>query len=106
MRVLDPQPPYTPQQEESSTTMPATILTPGDDVHVLYISMRHGDNVTLHLSQSDARSSLAGYCREFWDEAVPGTAGPAPDDDEQVIGTYFVHVADESYSIMSAALPG
>jgi len=84
--------------------MPEIILTQGDEVYVLFIEFKHGESVTLHLSESDARGSLAGYCREFWDEAVPD-AGLAPDDDEQVIQMYFLHVQDESYTIRPAAMP-
>ena len=45
-------------------------------VHVLQISHRHGDNISVHFTRSSADAALAGFCREWWkhelgDEVMP-----------------------------------
>jgi hypothetical protein len=87
--------------------------SPEPDVHILTVRQKHEDVVTLHASEADAMSSLAGYAREFWRE-ITGTASArvsgvpdSPDglDDDTVISTYFDHYEGESYGIVPASLP-
>jgi len=74
---------------------------------VLIISHRHGYDATAHPGEQDARTALAGFARQWWDEiadydgrATPGVTFPAPDEDEETIRIYFDHQADEDYLII------
>lgn len=74
-------------------------------------SHRHGDGITLHLTEEAARDALAEIARLDWWEIrcrgpqCPATgctgipANPATLDRDEAIAAYFAHQPDESYSI-------
>ncbi|MFF5265540.1 hypothetical protein ACFY4C_42265 [Actinomadura viridis] len=90
---------------------PRVTLSPALDAHVLTISHRHGDDTTVHLGHEDARSALAEYARQWWDEITGGRpvgGGDIPQspdglDDDTVITIYFRR-DDEDYSITEATM--
>lgn len=76
------------------------LLSDGD-VWVLTIDHRHGSDTTVHRSEAGARKWLAGYVREWWDDAVVRGGAPAepPEDDDEAVELYFDTVTDELFTL-------
>lgn len=85
-------------------TAPQVPPSPAPDIHVLTISHR----TTLHTSPEAARSALAGYARQWWNE-ITG-AGNVPQsadalDDDTAIHIYFDRQGDKDCTITEATMP-
>lgn len=83
-----------------------------DCLFVLMIEHRHGTDLWVHQTEAGARQSLVAWCREWWNIEMHGrfkepgagpenmeTWGPAPDDDDKLMATYFEAVEDEHWTI-------
>jgi len=69
-------------------------------IHVLVIDHEHGQNITVHPTDEDARKTLYEYVEENWD-----LGDFIPDDEGEAIDKYFEDAAgrgfghSESYSL-------
>jgi hypothetical protein len=76
-------------------------------VWVLAIDHRHGTDITAYGSEEAARSALAAYVDQWWEELADRDAGTLepPDDRDEMIDNYFEAAAEwsepESYRLES-----
>lgn len=75
------------------------------DVWTLEIWHRHGNDITVHVSEADAKAMLLSYVEEWWQREIPDseTRPPTPD---QLIELYFAFVGREGYEIRKTSLYG
>lgn len=69
-------------------------------VWVLAIDHRHGTNLTVHRSEEGACASLLAYVQDNWTQELGQAV--QPNDEDELIETYFERVEDESYTIEPA----
>lgn len=86
-------------------------------VWVLSIHHRHGEDTTVHASESAARDALAGYVVQCWPEVAgteySGSDGQLrrvpqelPADPGQAIATYFEASPDEWFDLQQQQVSG
>ena len=69
-------------------------------VWVLLIETKHGTDVTVHATEDSAYKEAANFAREWWERDHPeDPAPPIPDDDAEVVHSYFADNEFEFYSI-------
>lgn len=73
-------------------------------VWVLFISHRHGEDVSLFATEELARKALIAWATDWWDTEVRDkwkgpeeVFGDPPEDDDKMVQAYFDVVEDEWY---------
>ncbi len=69
-------------------------------VHAVVIEHKSGSNVSTHLTAAGARKAVARFAVSWWRDSD----GPMPDDQEELIATYFDHHQDEWCSIVETPI--
>lgn len=86
--------------ENAIANNPDTGLSMITTVYVLIIENNHGNDVTVHATEDSAFRTVAEYCREWWDHDHPeDPAPPIPDNDRDVVISYYSGNEHEFYSI-------
>lgn len=76
-------------------------------VFILYISHRHGHDISAHASEEDARETLAGFVSDWWDEIQYLMKEPVAFSDLQrdaAIDLYFDLREDEYFELTQESL--